>query len=190
MNADLNALQAIHPRPKRLPRVACIGDVSFSARKMKTHSVLTCIWLALLLCGCATNPKLHRNTRPERIIIKEDVAFTMPWNRTSDVRIPRGEYRFSWEDKGYWYYDNPSLQISAHIKGRILVTRVGGFAIAKEFDEIGLFLYCEWEDMVKRGVGGGVVAMMPKKDGKIISWEGDIPKEREALLTLVGEVSR
>ena len=157
---------------------------------MKTLSILLCILISVLFGGCATNPKLHRSSRPESIVLKDAAAFTMPWNRTSDVSIPAGEYRFSWEDKGYWYYDNLSLQITAHIKGRIPVTRAGGFAVAKEFDEIGLFLYCEWSDMLKRGVGDGVIAMMPKKDGKIVSWEGDIPKGKEALLTMVGGVPR
>lgn len=124
------------------------------------------------------------------ILVREDAAFTMPWNRTSDIRIPAGEYRYSWEDKGYWYYDNLSLRITAHIKGRIPVTRAGGFAVAKEFDEIGLFLYCEWGDMLKRGVGDGVIAMMPKKDGKIVSWEGDIPKDKESILNFVGQAER
>lgn len=157
---------------------------------MKTLGISLCILFSALFGGCATNPKLHRNYRPDSVVLKDEAKFTMPWNRTSEVIIPAGQYRFSWEDKGYWYYDNLSLQITAHIKGRIPVTRAGGFAIAKEFDEIGLFLYCEWDDMYKRGVGDSVIAMMPKKDGKIVSWEGDIPKATEGLLTLVGAVSQ
>jgi len=157
---------------------------------MKATLPLFALVFAAFVSGCASNPKLHRSTRPEAIVVRGDAAFTMPWNRTSDVRIPAGEYRYSWEDKGYWYYDHPTALITAHIKGRIPVTRTGGFAVAKEYDEIGLFLYCEWDDMYRRGVGDAVIAMMPKRSGKIISWEGDIPKDKESLLELMGQVPR
>jgi hypothetical protein len=133
-------------------------------------------------------PKIVRTARPTSIVLKEEMRYRDPVGRGTDFILPAGEYPYIWEDKGSWYFENTAVLLQANITGRIPVSRPGGFAFAKEYDQVAVYLLCEPEDMFKRGAGELVVAMLPKRNRKIVSLEGVVPKEIEACFEMVGSI--
>lgn len=153
------------------------------------HRCLLAILVACLVASCTNVPKIVRQSRPEAIMLKQEIRYHDDFARGTDFLLPAGEYRYAWEDKGSWYYENLSVALQANIVGRIPVSRPGGFSIAKEYDQIGIYLLCEPQDLFQRGVGDFVIAMLPKRNGKIVSAEGVVPKAVEAQFEMIGSVA-
>jgi hypothetical protein len=146
----------------------------------------------IVLCvfaGCASVPKIVRTTRPDVIVLRHEIRYHDDFARGTDFVLPEGDYRYAWEDKGSWYYENLSVALQANIVRRPPVSRPGGFSIAKEYDQIGIYLLCETQDLLGRGVGDFVIAMLPKRNGKIVSAEGVVPKSVESQFEMVGSVT-
>jgi hypothetical protein len=153
------------------------------------HRYLLAVLVACLVCSCTSVPKIVRQSRPESIVLKHEIRYHSDFGRGTDFVLPAGDYRYAWEDKGSWYYENLSVALQANIVGRIPVSRPGGFSIAKEYDQIGIYLLCERQDLRQRGVGDLVISMLPKRDGKIVSVEGVIPKTVEVEFEMIGSVT-
>lgn len=154
---------------------------------MRCH--LLAIALVLALSSCTSVPKIVRSARPTSIVLHQEIRYHDSFGRGTDFVLPAGEYPFTWEDKRNWFFENKGVSLQANIKGRIPVSRPGGFAMAKEYDQVAVYLLCEPRDLFERGSGELVVAMLPKRNGKVVSLEGVVPKDVEVQFEMVGSVA-